>query len=72
MSGFNPLTLAPFGEEEHDELADENEDRRKLVLLKIMRLLSYFCVSGHMRPTRPFSLSITMATFFQSITLLRS
>jgi len=28
MSSFNPLTLAPFGEEEHDE-ADDNEERRK-------------------------------------------
>ncbi|XP_031554611.1 protein phosphatase 1 regulatory subunit 36-like [Actinia tenebrosa] len=26
MSGFNPLTLAPFGEEEHDETGDDEDE----------------------------------------------
>ena len=28
MSGFNPLTLAPFGEEHEEEAGDEDESRR--------------------------------------------
>ena len=29
MSGFNPLTLAPFGEEHEEETGDEVESRRR-------------------------------------------
>lgn len=39
MSGFNPLTLAPFGEEEHDE-TDINEDRTKWVATLIL----FYCL----------------------------
>lgn len=31
MSGFNPLTLAPFGEEQEEETGDEDESRRNSV-----------------------------------------
>lgn len=29
MSGFNPLTLIPFGEEHEEETGDEDESRRR-------------------------------------------
>ena len=29
MSDFNPLTLAPFGEEREEETGDEDESRRR-------------------------------------------
>ena len=36
MSGFNPLTLAPFGEEHEEETGDEAGSRRRYNLERIL------------------------------------
>ena len=36
MSGFNPLTLAPFGEEHEEETGDEAGSKRRYNLERIL------------------------------------
>ena len=36
MSGFNPLTLAPFGEEQEEETGDEAGSRRRYNVERIL------------------------------------
>ena len=38
MSGFNPLTLAPFGEEHEEETGDEAGSRRRYNLERILKI----------------------------------
>lgn len=41
MSGFNPLTLAPFGEEHEEETGDEDESGRRYRIENSFSLIAH-------------------------------
>lgn len=41
MSGFNPLTLAPFGEEHEEETGDEDESGRRYHIENSFSLIAH-------------------------------
>ena len=41
MSGFNPLTLAPFGEEHEEETGDEGESGRRYRIENSFSLIAH-------------------------------